>query len=277
MPSCCLLSHFFYIWDKGKVSGSISSPPRLLLIHFPLAPLTLTHILSTFTDPTQQQPPISPTRAVIGHSRCVALCVCVWVWIAEYVLICISTDRMCVCFKHLSSVAPKVSGRCMGWGQGVGEEVCVYLQWWVCLLYVWMQVDGEPGGLWRRCWGSDGKGRAEMKHKYTTCTSVLWILCTNIHCIYLSMKSTTAVKKSDCHNHGGRHCKIHSITPKTNNWLNLTYVRAKVQSPKSQQQIHFCCIPPVGLCNLNRHPLSKLYHVLQKPLTQEKYVWGNDG
>lgn len=23
---------------------------------------------------------------------------------------CISTDRMCVCFKHLSSVAPKVSG-----------------------------------------------------------------------------------------------------------------------------------------------------------------------
>lgn len=25
-------------------------------------------------------------------------------------LSCISTDRMCVCFKHLSPVAPKVSG-----------------------------------------------------------------------------------------------------------------------------------------------------------------------
>lgn len=50
---------------------------------------------------------------------------------------CISTDRMCVCFKHLSSVAPKVSG-------GVWVEVRELEERLVCMCDdVCVRGDGE--------------------------------------------------------------------------------------------------------------------------------------
>lgn len=97
-------------WEKGKRLLDPSYPPLHLLTFFssPLAPSTLTYILPTVWDLTAQKPPISPTHGVIWHRRCVA-----GVFFTTHVCVCrtvFSTDRMCVRFKHLSSVAPKVLG-----------------------------------------------------------------------------------------------------------------------------------------------------------------------